>query len=46
MEKVIWEAAKKDERREFQDLWIEKIRDMILENKEISEWIKVEERSG
>ncbi len=46
LEKVIWEAAKEDERREFQDLWIEKVRYMILERREINEWIKVEERRG
>jgi hypothetical protein len=46
LEKVVWEAAKEDERQEFQDLWIEKVRDIILERKEINEWIKIEERSG
>jgi formylmethanofuran dehydrogenase subunit E len=46
LEKVIWEAAKEEERREFQDLWIEKVRDMILERKQINEWIKIEEGSS
>jgi hypothetical protein len=46
LEKVIWEAAKEDERREFQDLWIEKVRDMILERKQINEWLKIEEKRG
>ena len=46
MEKVIWEAAKEDERREFQDLWIEKVRDMILERKGINNWLKIKEKRG
>ncbi len=43
MPKVIWEAAKKDERIEFQDLWMEKVRDMLVEKKDIDKWIKIEE---
>jgi hypothetical protein len=46
LEKVIWEAAKDEEKREFQDLWIGKVQDMILERYEINEWIKIEERSS
>jgi formylmethanofuran dehydrogenase subunit E len=45
LEKVIWEAAKNDEQTEFQDLWMEKVRDMVLERKKIHEWISIEERS-
>jgi len=41
--KVIWEAAKKDERIEFQDLWMEKVRDMLVEKKDMDKWIKIEE---
>jgi hypothetical protein len=46
LEKVIWEAAKEDERREFQDLWIEKVGDMILERKGINNWLKIKEKRG
>jgi hypothetical protein len=42
MPKVIWEAAKKDERMEFQDLWMEKVRDMLVEKKDIDRWLKIE----
>lgn len=44
LEKVIWEAAKEDEQREFQDLWIGKVRDMVIEKRGINEWISIEER--
>jgi formylmethanofuran dehydrogenase subunit E len=42
MPKVIWEAAKKDERLEFQDLWMEKVRQMLVEKKDIDKWLKIE----
>jgi hypothetical protein len=44
LEKVIWEAAKVEERKEFQELWMEKVKDMLLERKEIDRWLKLEER--
>lgn len=44
MEKVVWDAAKIEEKREFQQLWTEKVRNMLLEKKEIEKWLKVEER--
>ncbi len=30
-----------DELKEFQDLWIEKVRDMFFEKTEINEWLKI-----
>ena len=33
MEKVGWEAARDDEKREFQELWMGRVRDMLLEAK-------------
>jgi len=42
MPKVIWEAAKKDERMEFQNLWMEKVRNMLVEKKGIDKWLKIE----
>ena len=43
LEKVIWEAARKEERKEFQELWMEKVADMLLGQKEIDKWLKLEE---
>ena len=44
LEKVIWEAAKDDEKREFQELWMGKVKDMLLEEKGIDSWLKIEKR--
>jgi len=45
LERVIWEAAKKDEKIEFQNLWMEKVRDMLVEEKEMNRWIKIGEKN-
>ncbi len=42
LERVIWEAAKNEERKELQNLWMEKVKGMLLEEKEIDRWLKVE----
>jgi formylmethanofuran dehydrogenase subunit E len=44
LEKVIWEAANDQEQREFQDLWIERVKLMIVERKDLDNWLKIEER--
>ncbi len=44
MEKVVWEAARPEERREFQDLWMSKVRTMLVEKAGIASWLAVEER--
>jgi hypothetical protein len=41
MGKVLGEVAAEDELKEFQDLWIEKVRDMLFERKAIDEWIRI-----
>ncbi len=46
LEKVVWEAAKEEERKEFQELWMEKVKDMLLAEKGINRWLKIEERRG
>ena len=46
LEKVILETAKDKEKTEFQDLWMGKVRDMILEKKEMNEWINIESSNG
>ncbi|MBI2934234.1 MAG: hypothetical protein HYY29_01565, partial [Chloroflexi bacterium] len=42
MQKVVWEAAKPEERREFQELWMEKVKLMLIERKDIDRWLIVE----
>jgi formylmethanofuran dehydrogenase subunit E len=44
LEKVIWEAAKEEERKEFQDLWMEKVKEMVLDRKDIQDWMQIQER--
>ena len=44
MQKVLWEAAKQDEIRQFQDLWMEKVSEMLMKQTDISQWIKIETR--
>ncbi len=44
LEKVIWEAAREEERKEFQELWMERVADMLLGKKGIDKWLKLEER--
>ena len=46
MEKVLWEADRGDEKREFQDLWTGKVKSMLLEEKDINKWLKVEVQEG
>ncbi len=46
LEKVIWEAAKEEERKEFQELWMEKVKDMLLVRREIDRWLQLEERKS
>lgn len=42
LEKVVWEAATKDDLRRFQDLWMEKIRMMLVEQKGIESWLSIQ----
>jgi hypothetical protein len=44
MQKVLWEAAKPDEIGQFQDLWMEKVSEMLVKQTDISQWIKIETR--
>jgi hypothetical protein len=46
LEKVIWEAAKEVEQKEFQDLWMTKVKDMLVKKIDIKEWIKIEKKEG
>lgn len=43
LEKVIWEAAKEKDIKEFQDLWIEKVKNIVLMKNGINRWLKIEE---
>ncbi|MCL5674583.1 MAG: hypothetical protein M1501_02395 [Candidatus Omnitrophica bacterium] len=42
LEAVIWEAATREEKKEFQNLWLEKVKNVLTENK-IERWLKSEE---
>jgi len=46
MEKVAWEAVRPEESAEFQELWMEKVRVMLVEKNRIEDWLSVEERSA
>jgi hypothetical protein len=41
-EKVLWEVDETGEKAEFQDLWMSRIRDMLIEHREIDNWLQVE----
>ena len=43
LEKAVWDAATEDERREFQDLWIGKVREMLVDEAGIHDWLRIEE---
>jgi len=42
LEKIIWEAARPEEQREFQELWMGRVKEMLLEDKGIDQWLKIE----
>lgn len=42
IQKVIWEAARKEELEEFRGLWMEKVEQMLLEKKELGKWLLTE----
>lgn len=42
LEKIIWEAAKKEEIKEFQDLWMEKVERIVLKEENINNWLILE----
>lgn len=44
LEKILWEAAREEERKDFQELWMGKVKDMLIEGKGIERWLKIEER--
>ena len=44
MEKVLWEADRGQEKKDFQDLWMGRVKDMLLEEKDIGRWLKLEVR--
>ncbi len=46
LERVLWEAAKEEEKKEFQDLWMEKVKNMLINRNEIDRWLKVEEEGS
>lgn len=46
MEKVVWDAALPEERAEFQDLWMQKVQIMLVDRRQIEDWLTVRERSA
>ena len=46
LEKVIWEAAKEKEQKEFQDLWMAKVEDMLMNKNDMGQWLKIEQRKA
>jgi hypothetical protein len=46
MEKVLWDAARPEEMREFQDLWMSKVEAMLLHESEIENWLQIEVRKS
>ena len=46
LEKVIWEAAKEEERKEFQDLWMSKVENMLVKRQDMTHWLKIEKRKA
>ena len=44
LEKVVWDAAKEEERKEFQELWMERVRLMLVERRNIDQWISIKTR--
>ncbi|MBI2851439.1 MAG: hypothetical protein HYX80_10470 [Chloroflexi bacterium] len=42
LEKVLWEAERDNEKQEFQELWTDKVKSMLLEAIDIDKWLKVE----
>lgn len=46
LEKNVWQGANKDEIREFRDLWMEKVRCIVSEERDIDNWLKIEKKEG
>jgi hypothetical protein len=46
LEKVVWEAAREEEKQEFRNLWMEKVKAMVMERKGINNWLKLEEKEN
>lgn len=42
MEKAFWEAASHEEVHEFQDLWMERVKAIVLEERDLDTWLSIE----
>lgn len=42
LQKIVWGAAKEDEKEEFRRLWSEKIEIILIEEKGIQDWLEIE----
>lgn len=43
LERVLWDASSEGERKEFQDLWMARVREMLVDEKGIQDWLVTEE---
>lgn len=43
LEKIIWEATTQEEKEKFQNLWMRKIKTILVDKKGINDWLKLEE---
>ncbi|MBI4186846.1 MAG: hypothetical protein HY530_04990 [Chloroflexi bacterium] len=43
MDQVIWDVARDEEKKQFQDLWMGKVQSMLLDRQDIDRWLRVEE---
>lgn len=44
MHPVIWEAAMEEEKKKFQDLWMGKVENMLLQKVSMEQYIKIEDK--
>lgn len=42
IQKVVWDGATDAEKKEFQDLWTDKVNTIVLDNKDIEKWLKID----
>ncbi|MBI2869834.1 MAG: hypothetical protein HYX96_08425 [Chloroflexi bacterium] len=45
IQQVVWDAASAGETQEFRSLWMEKVKTMLVDRKEIYSWLKTERRN-
>lgn len=46
LQQVLWEVATPEERKEFQELWSERVKNVVSDRKDIKQWLKIEEKEA